>query len=165
MSLRATRPENDTPTLVAWSSLKNYFVTFDSATPSGTWYFTRNPAAQTTVLSPAEYATNIFRMYPDSEQVEPLLLTFGKAAQKMSLLEQAALTCPLRDEERREYLQFDVSYQAPDQPSSYRDESERICGIGACTTRLGIGGQAMNWRSYSVLLEKSRMMDRQSRYI
>jgi hypothetical protein len=120
--------ESDARTTLAWPSLKTYFLTFDMTTPSGTWYFTRDPAATASPpSSPESHASeghNNFRTYPESETIEPLLLAFGKAARRMPVLEVAALTCPLEDDERNKF-QFEVSYFAPGQ-ETYSDGNEDL---------------------------------------
>ncbi|ORY14651.1 hypothetical protein BCR34DRAFT_479142 [Clohesyomyces aquaticus] len=117
-------PPSEHDPVPIWPSLQTYTVKFDIGTPSGKWYFARDPAFRFSSPSyEGHEEPTPFRTMPDSEQMEPLLLSFAKAAHRMPILELASLTCPLTDPEYN-HSQFEISYHAPGKPASYGDESE-----------------------------------------
>lgn len=76
-----------------WPNLLHLGVYLNIATPSGSWYFVKNPA-ESVQVSPMDFSGHSYRTYPNDETITPLLIAMGRAAGRMPALKHMSVVAP-----------------------------------------------------------------------
>ena len=87
-----TEPSSST-NLPFWPNLLHLGVYLNIATPSGSWYFVKNPAESVQDL-PMDFFGRSYRTYPNDETITPLLIAMGRAAGRMPALKHMSVVAP-----------------------------------------------------------------------
>lgn len=87
-----TEPSSST-NLPFWPNLLHFGVYLNIATPSGSWYFVKNPA-ESVQDSPMDSFGRSYRTYPNDETITPLLIAMGRAAGRMPGLKHMSVVAP-----------------------------------------------------------------------
>lgn len=87
-----TEPSSST-NLPFWPTLLHLSVYLNIATPSGSWYFIKNPAEPVQDAAVSFFGSS-YRTYPNDETMTPLLVAMGRATSRMPALRQMSVVAP-----------------------------------------------------------------------